>query len=106
ANAPPQPLAQLRDEVSEEEEQKRRSCEGQLLALQVACAARSHARYQRHTQSHSTQKTTNVSVVVDADDARKIGPDPDDQIQHGELNHGTAQPMEFKRRYRQPLVRE
>ncbi len=99
-------LAELRNEVGEEEEQEGGTGEGKLLALEVAGAAGGHAREQRHAQGEAAEEAADMGVVVDADDAGEVGADTDDQVQHGELDDGAAETVELKGRDRQLLVRE
>src|SRR5260370_12108040 len=99
-------LVELGDEVSEEEEQEGRAGEGELLALEVAGAAGGHAREQRHAQGHAAEEAADVGEVVDPDDAGEDGAEADDQVQHGELNDGATETVEFEGREGELLVGE
>src|SRR5580693_3550163 len=97
-------LAKLGDEVSEEEKEEGRGGEGDLLALEVAGAAGGHARQQGHAQGQAAEEAADMGVVVDADDAGEVGADANDQVQHGELDDGAAETVEFEGRDGQLLV--
>src|SRR5277367_2903779 len=99
-------VMKLRDEVGEEKQQEGGGNEGQLLALEVAGAARGHARDQWHAQSHAAEKAADMCVVIDVDDTGEVGGEADDQVQHSELDNGPAETIELEGRYGEFFVGE